>query len=109
MTTNHSLDRAKERLNLNSKAAKRNIYNAYERGQTAESFKSRERDYLTSKCSDGVVAYVYQNNCYIFKTDGTCLTVYPLPVWFGKKMDNKEKVRIRNYKKYYKFNMIKCA
>ncbi len=109
MTTYHSVLRAQERLGLNEQSAEKKIKKAYERGKTAEQFTGRERAYLLNRNSDGITSRVYQNSCYIFNPFGFCITVYPLPNWFGKKTRYAGNNRIRNYKKYYTFNCLEIA
>ena len=45
-------------------------------------------------------AIAYNNFCYIVSEEGFCVTLYPLPVWFGKKKHFNGKERIRNMKAY---------
>ena len=100
MATVHSLDRAKERAGLNEKRAYKMIELALERGKTAENFTSWEKEYLQRECKDGVIAIAYNNYCYIVNEEGFCITLYPLPAWFGKKKHFNGKEHIRNLKTY---------
>lgn len=101
--TYHSINRAKERKNLkNQRVAERNIVRAVERGKRAEDFTSWERDFLEGECKNDCVAVAYNGFCYIVNSQDVCLTLYPLPSWFGKKKRFDGKERIRDYKKYQK-------
>lgn len=104
MTTAHGLERAKERMGMNKKVATRQIQLAWERGKSAENFNSWERDFLSREKFRNRKVVAYNGYCYIFTLDGYCLTMYPLPEWFGKKKAYDGKKRIRNYKTYYKNN-----
>ena len=103
MATFHSLERAKQRAGLNERRAYKMIDLALTRGKTAASFKSRERDYLENATQADRVAVAYNNYCYIFSDAGRCLTMYPLPKWFGKKKHFDGKERIRNMKVYARY------
>ena len=102
MTTYHCIERAKERLGLNERKAIKMIELAIERGKTCDEFTSWERNYLEKECRDGSFPVVYNDFCYILSNSCICITLFPLPIWFGKKkrFDGKEKVR--NAKKYSK-------
>ena len=104
MTTYHSIKRTVERTGYNAKASERIIMNAMTRGKNAESFPTREREYLekTESKGEGCRVIVYNGYCFILRDD-YCITMYPLPKWFGKKQhDGKRK--IRDAKKYMRFN-----
>lgn len=103
MTTIHSIERAKERIGLNEKKAAKQIALAWERGKGAKEFRSMERSFLEGECKYGSTAIAYNNFCYIFNADGVCVTLYPLPVWFGKKKQFNGKEKVRNPKKYTKY------
>ena len=98
--TVHSLDRAKERTGLNEKNAAKLIDLALQRGKTADAFTSWERNYLTKEANDHCTALAYDGFCYIVNENGYCVTMYPLPAWFGKKKHFSGKERIRNMKTY---------
>lgn len=98
--TVHSLDRAKERTGLNEKNAVKQIDLALRRGKSAESFTSWERSFLTREANDNCTALAYDGFCYIVNENGFCVTMYPLPAWFGKKKHFSGKERIRNMKTY---------
>lgn len=100
MATLHSLDRAKERLGFNEKKAMKMINLALTRGKTAEDFTSWEREFLMGEARDEAIAIAYNNYCYIVNKDGFCITMYPLPAWFGKKKHFYGKERIRNMKAF---------
>lgn len=102
--TAHSLDRAKERLHKNRKEAYSYINKALTRGRSAEEFTSLERTYLENVQNRyrGRKTIVYDRNCFILTADAQiCLTVFPLPLWFGRKKQFEGKTRIRNPKRYY--------
>lgn len=101
-TTYHSIDRAKERAGLNERKATKMIELALERGKSANYFSSMEKSYLESEGYDGCTAIAYNNFCYIVNENGICVTLYPLPAWFGKKKRFDGKEKIRNPKKYSK-------
>ena len=103
MATFHSLERAKQRAGLNERRAYKMIDLTLTRGKTAASFKSRERDYLENATQADRVAVAYNNYCYIFSENGYCLTMFPLPGWFGKKKHFAGKERIRNMKVYARY------
>jgi len=101
MTTYHALQRAQERTGYNIKKSAKLISNAIKRGRSAETFNSIEREYLLHKQHRyGCGAIVHNSYCYIISRDNTCITMYPLPAWFGKKRLYHGKIKIRNVKKY---------
>ena len=100
MSTIHSLDRAKERAGLNEKRAYKMIDQALRRGKSAEDFTSWEKSYLEGESKSNTTAIAYNNFCYIINENGFCVTLYPLPAWFGKKKHFNGKKRIRNMKAY---------
>ncbi len=100
MTTTHGLARTKERTGKNERSARKQIKRALERGKSYEAFSSWERKYLEQEARDGCKAIAYDGYCYIFSEYGFCVTMYPLPVWFGKKKRFDGKERIRNAKVY---------
>ena len=104
MTTFHALQRTKERTGFNQKTSERLIANAIKRGKSAHTFAAKEREYLERQESKkGKRTIVYNSLCFIFSNDDVCITVYPVPVWFGKtQYDGKQK--IRNSKKYIRYN-----
>lgn len=104
MATVHSLNRAKDRLSINGKKADRMINQAIKKGKRASEFSSWERRFLEEESSNGSEAIAYNNYCYIISENGFCITMYPLPAWFGKKkrFDGKEHIRnIKNYARNY--------
>ena len=107
MITLHSLKRAKERIGINEKTARKQIHLAFERGKTAEQFSSWEKSYLQAEAHNDCYAIAYNGYCYIFSCDCLCVTLYPLPSWFGKKKRFDGKTRIRNYKSYTKNSLWK--
>ncbi len=105
--TIHGAHRAKERRNLkNARSMEKNVKLALQRGKRADDYTSWERTYLAREEHDSCFAIAYNSFCYIFTEDGVCITLYPLPVWFGKKKPFDGKERIRNYKQYCRNNSI---
>ena len=102
--TQHSKERSKERKNLNEKKAERDIYLAWIRGKEYTQFVSnKERKYLNKEDQEDVIKKAYDGYCYVFKTDGLCLTMYELPRWFNNKKRYDGKKKIRDAKKYIKY------
>ena len=105
IVTFHGAQRAKERQNLkNPRSIEKNMQLALQRGKRAEDFSSWERNFLSTEAKNNCTAVAYNNFCYIFSADDACVTLYPLPVWFGKKKRFHGKERIRNYKQYCRNN-----
>lgn len=105
IVTVHGARRAKERHNLkNWRSVEKNVQLAIRRGKRAEDCTSWEREFLSTIARDDCTAIAYNNFCYIFSADGACVTLYPLPVWFGKKKAFNGKERIRNYRSYCRHN-----
>ena len=104
MTTCHFVDRAKARLGINEKDAKRlaQMVTRHEK-PSSKKRRSREQRWVTQRCKDGCKAIVYQGNCFIVSEDDVYITVYPLPFWYGKKaqFDNNN-CPVRKPKKYAK-------
>lgn len=101
MCTYHSIQRANERTRYNGKSAIRFIENGIARGKTAEDFTQEERKFLLNTPYDNCIAKAYNGFCLIISEDGECVTLYPLPEWFGKRRYYNEKNRIRNAKRYF--------
>lgn len=100
-TTKHSIERMKDRLGINERKAEKRITDAITRGSKANAFSSWERSFLENEAHDGYTAIAYNGYCYIVSSDNVCITLYPLPAWFGKKKHFDGKEKIRNFKKYY--------
>ena len=100
--TYHSLVRAHERLGLNREEAERTITRAYAEGMGAEEFNSREKKYLEQKGANGAQVKVYNGCCYVFSENAVCITVFQVPLWFGKRQFFDGKTKIRNPKNYYR-------
>ena len=99
----HSVNRAMERGRVkNARSAEKRIATALQRGKRASEYSSWERSYLMSRDS-GCTAIAYNNFCYLVNENGKCMTLYPLPVWFGKKKRFQGKERIRDMKKYQRY------
>ena len=100
MCTYHSIQRANERTRYNGKTAIRFIENGIERGKTAEDFTQDERVFLANCGYDNCTAKAYNGYCLIVSEAGVCVTLYPLPEWFGKKRHYDGKTRVRKAKRY---------
>ena len=100
MCTNHSIQRANERTRYSGKAAIRFIENGIMRGKAADEFKQEEKKYLSTCAYDNCIAKAYNGFCLIISEKGDCVTLYPLPEWFGKKRHYDAKTLIRNAKHY---------
>lgn len=101
-TTKHSIERMKSRLNINERKAEKRLFDAITRGECADAFSSRERAFLANEGRNGCVAVAYDGYCYILNADNICVTLYPLPAWFGKKKRFDGKTKIRKVKRYYR-------
>lgn len=99
--TQHSILRTKERAKLTSNSAAKFINNAIQFGQDASHFPSKERTYLESKFSDNKKAVYYKGYCFIIADRDVCVTMFPVPSWFGKKSNFDGKIKVRNPKKYF--------
>ena len=109
IVTVHGVSRAKVRCNVkNVRSAEKNVTLALQRGKRAEDLTSWEREYLSKEAHDDCTAIAYNNFCYIVNSAGACVTLYPLPTWFGKKKHFDGKERIRNYKQYCRNNSGFC-
>lgn len=100
--TLHGVERAKERVGIKGvRAAERQAKLAMTRGKTAEDLTSWERNYIRSVAKENCVAIAYNGFCYIASlTSGSCVTMFPLPSWWGKKKNYAGKQRIRKPKKF---------
>ena len=105
MITNHAIQRTQERVGLKTKPSETFIKNALERGKRAEYFTVNERNYLHAKEVKGeCCVIVYQSFLFIVDDTDRCVTVYAVPKWFGKKKYYDGNTKIRNIKKYLRFN-----
>ena len=85
MTTLHAIQRTNERTGFNLKTSERFISNAIQRGKSSEEFIDRERHYLLQAVKDDRKALVYNSYCFIVSDENICITMFPVPKWFGKK------------------------
>lgn len=105
--TRHGFERAKERLGYNGKTAEHFIKNAEQRGKGPEEFHTRkERNWLEKQGGRGCTAIVYNGYCVILAETNTCVTLYKVPVWFGKRGCYDGKTQIRNVSKYQRYRDI---
>ena len=100
MCTIHSIERVNERTRFNGKTAIRFLENGIARGKLTDEYSQKERKYLESLARDNCVAKTYNGFCLIISEYGTCVTIYKLPEWFGKKRYYDGKKRVRNIKRY---------
>ena len=102
MVTAHSVERAKERLGYNEKYAVGFMERALSRGLTATSCEAKaEKAWLSRQAGSGYYAIAYNGSCLIISPDRVCVTIYPLPQWFGKKKRYaRDKKPIRNFTRY---------
>lgn len=102
MVSVHSVERAKERLGYNQKYAVNFMERAFSRGLTAENCERKnEKRWLAKQAGKGYYAIAYNGSCLIVSPDRACVTIYPLPVWFGKKKRyDRNKELIRNHNRY---------
>lgn len=102
----HSIERAKERIGMNPRAAEHFMRNALERGKDKSMFCCAEkRRWLTAKeeaC--GLRALVYNDMCLIVNHDDVVITMYEVPSWFRKPDRYSGRERIRNRARFEKFN-----
>lgn len=99
--TKHSIERARERAGLSKQAALNNFKKAYSFGIPAEELPSRESKYMLEKSDGANEMLLYGDFLYLFKEDGTCITMYHTPAWFNRKSNYDGKEKIRNPKKYF--------
>lgn len=119
--TCHSIERAKLRVrSKSSEYSRKQVQLAYERGLRAEDCTSWERNYMDNQNKGkGCVPVAYNGFCFIFcvypeRNEAVCLTVYPLPPWFGKKKSHyyhkKERIKSpKNYKAPERGRVNACA
>lgn len=108
--TEHSIERAMERIGLERDAAERFLLNGMVRGKSGEFYSGKEKRFLeTHAKGDRLSSIAYNGYCLVMCDDQVCLTVYALPDWFGKKERYNHKERIRKAKKYMKFGgQVSC-
>ena len=101
MYTTHSVERVMERGDRSLKEAIVDINRAWYEGSRGEEFGGREREYLEGRTSDRIYPIVFRRNVYLFDNDGNCVTMYPVPKWFGRELKQKavkpRKLDIRRY------------
>lgn len=102
--TKHSIIRTEERASVKERVAKRLINNAKERGLAPNCFPLRERKYLESRENEKRIVRYYLGYCFVFSSDFCCITMFPVPQWFGKKVLFQGKTKIRKPKKYARNN-----
>lgn len=101
MITAHALSRISERLGYRSDSAARIAEHAFVRGVPPDNLPRKERDYLKQQEQKAdCIARFYNGCCFIFNPDGTCITAYLPPKWFGRRQYYVKKERIRDHKKY---------
>lgn len=105
--TYHSIMRTKERAGMNELSSIRMIGRAKVRGKEANCFPAKERKYLEAKAPQGKHALYYSGFCFIFDQEYICITMFPVPIWFGKKMNYWGKEEIQHPRKYMRNNLDK--
>ena len=102
MLSYHGQKRAKKRFRIGydraeSKFEKARLYGKYKEDYV---FRSPEYDYLLSKeRHKGNQAVAYDGVLYIFD-DETCITMFTLPAWFGRRKHYEGKEQVRHVKAY---------
>lgn len=91
--TNHGYERICERVKISHKSANRLINTVLEKGKCADDYKSFEKYYLQDASKNGCFALTYNNYLFIMNQFYQCVTVFHLPIWFGKNIKNKLKKR----------------
>ena len=105
--TQHGFERAKERLGSNERMIERFIQNAELRGKKPEDFHTRrERDWLKAHGGCGCTAIIYNGYCIILTETNTCVTLYKVPSWFGKRGHYDGKARIRDVARYQRYRDV---
>ena len=105
----HSIVRANERTRYSGDTAVRFIENGLQRGKAADEFSQDENRYLKRASNRGCTALAYNGFCLIVNGEGKCVTLFPLPAWFGKKRFYERKVLICNARKYCAGYMSEAA
>ena len=104
----HTIERAKERIGMNPRAAEHFMRNALERGKDKSMFCCAEkRRWLSAKENAcGYRALVYNDMCLIVDPNDVVVTMYKVPSWFRKPDRYNGKERIRNQAKFEKYNKV---
>lgn len=90
-------------MGFRASTAERFAENALARGLHPTDLPSKERNYLEQQEQKaGCIARLYNGCCFIFNTEGTCITMYLAPKWFGRRPYYVGKRRVRDHKKYSK-------
>lgn len=100
--TYHSIIRTSERANLNHHSAIRMIERAKECGKRAEAFPAIERNYMKNMEINGKTVLYHAGYCFVFGDECACITMFPVPQWFGKKSRHYGKTLVKKPKKYFK-------
>ena len=110
MTTLHSIERARERIGMNPRAAEHFMRNALKRGKDKTMFScEQKRQWLISKeKACGYQALVYNDVCLIVD-QGVIITLYEVPGWFRSSSRYNGKERIRNRATFEKFNRLETG
>lgn len=102
MLSYHGQKRAKKRFGIGYEKADSHFEEAKLRGKYVDDYEYRsvEYDYLLSKQRKKYnQAVAYNGVLYIFDDD-TCITMFSLPSWFGRKKHYEGKQQVRNVKAY---------
>ncbi|MGN1019216.1 MAG: hypothetical protein ACI4O7_02480 [Aristaeellaceae bacterium] len=108
-SSRHGFVRTMERTGATDRQALRMIRNAWERGKRAEQLPyPQQRSYVArydSMLLDGRTNLrVYGNYLFIFTAGGRLITMHQLPQTFSRKRVYDGKTRVRDVKKYSRFN-----
>ena len=105
--TAHAIRRTQERAGKKERSSEEFIEKALKYGKPPGAFFANERNFLKAKETKGDCSIlVYQSFIFIVDNDGRCVTMYAVPKWFGKKRCYDGKIKIKNLKKYLRFNCI---
>ena len=105
MMTKHSQLRIKQRMGYRGRTAARVVQNALQKGCTADSAPDfPQQFYLRSVTSPGCTARLYQDHCFIFAQDDTCITVLPPPGILRRHPVARGKEHLRHHRQKYRLN-----
>lgn len=105
MNTVHSIIRAKERAGMKYGEAVRFTDLAIRNGQRAEDLPVKERKYMQKKEIDSsITAVLYNGYIFILNDEDVCITLFKAPSWFLKKEHYDGKKKVRDVKKYLRYN-----
>ncbi len=108
-SSKHGFIRTMERADMNDHQALRLIQNAWARGKRIDELPlTRQKKYVShyeSLLPDGYTNLrVYGGYLFIFSAGGRLITMHPLPKTFSKKRIYDGKTKVRDVRKYNRFN-----